>query len=149
MFREVFGKLVNSRCVNHFYKYGLSSDFQYGFRFSQVTAEILTIAFDKAARISAKYRAAQAIALDIFKVFDRAWYAFVPHKLTALISSFLSNRRLSVVLDWKSLQEYPVNGGFHEGFILVLHSSYYALMISLIMWSVLLLSMLMLPLVQS
>ena len=99
MVREVFGKLVNSRRVNHFDKYGLSSNFQYGFRSSQVTAEILTIAFDKTARISAKYRAAQAIALDIFKVFDRAWYALVPHKLTALISSFLSKRCLSVVLD--------------------------------------------------
>ena len=99
MVREVFGKLVNSRRVNHFDKYGLSSDFQYGFRSSQVAAEILTIAFDKTARTSAKYRAAQAIAYDIFKVFDRAWYALVPHKLTAPISSFLSKRCLSVVLD--------------------------------------------------
>ena len=99
MVREVFGKLVNSRRVNHFDKYSLSSDFQYGFRPSQVTAEILTIVFDKTARISAKYQSFQAIALDIFTVFDRAWHALVPHKLTALISSFLSKRRLSVVLD--------------------------------------------------
>ena len=36
----------------------------------------------------------------------------------ALISSFLSNRRLSVVLDGKSLQEYPVNVGVPQGSIL-------------------------------
>ena len=36
----------------------------------------------------------------------------------SLISSFLSNRRLLVVLDGKSSQEYPVNAGFPQGFIL-------------------------------
>ena len=35
-----------------------------------------------------------------------------------LISSFLSNRRLRVVLDGKSSQEYPVNAGVPQGFIL-------------------------------
>ena len=35
-----------------------------------------------------------------------------------LISSFLSNRRLRVVLDGKSSQEYPVNAGAPQGSIL-------------------------------
>ena len=35
-----------------------------------------------------------------------------------LISSFLSNRWLRVVLDGKSSQEYPINDGFPEGCIL-------------------------------
>ena len=35
-----------------------------------------------------------------------------------LISSFLSNRLLRVVLDGKSSQEYPVNVGIPEGSIL-------------------------------
>ena len=35
-----------------------------------------------------------------------------------LISSFLSNRRLQVVLDGKSSQEYPVNAGVPQGSIL-------------------------------
>ena len=35
-----------------------------------------------------------------------------------LISSFLSNRRLRVVLDGKSSQEYPVNAGVPQGPIL-------------------------------
>ena len=35
-----------------------------------------------------------------------------------LISSFLSNRRLQVVLDGKSSQEYPVNAGVPQGCIL-------------------------------
>ena len=35
-----------------------------------------------------------------------------------LISSFLSNRQLPVVLDGKSSQEYPVNAGVPQGSIL-------------------------------
>ena len=35
-----------------------------------------------------------------------------------LISSFLSNRWLSVVLDERSLQKYPVNAGVSQGSIL-------------------------------
>ena len=39
-------------------------------------------------------------------------------QILGLISSFLSNRRLRVVLDGKSSQEYPVNAGVPQGFIL-------------------------------
>ena len=57
------------------------------------------------------------MALDISKAFDRVWHAGLLHKLKSygisgqifvLISSFLSNRQLRVVLDGKSSQEYPV-----------------------------------------
>ena len=67
------------------------------------------------------------MALDISKAFDRVWHAGLLHKLKSygisgqifgLISSFLSNRRLGVVLDGKSLQEYPVNAGVPQGSIL-------------------------------
>ena len=60
------------------------------------------------------------MALDISKAFDRVWHAGLLQKLKSygisgqifsLISFFLSNRRLRVVLDGKSLQEYPVNAG--------------------------------------
>ena len=39
-------------------------------------------------------------------------------QIFSLISSFLSNRRLRVVLDGKSSQEYPVNAGVPQGSIL-------------------------------
>ena len=67
------------------------------------------------------------MALDISKAFDRVWHAGLLHKLKSygisgqifgLISSFLSNRRLQVVLDGKSSQEYPVNAGVPQGSIL-------------------------------
>ena len=69
------------------------------------------------------------MVLDIYisKAFDRVRHAGLLHKLKAygisgqifdLISSFLSNRRLRVVLDGKSSQEYPVNAGVPQGSIL-------------------------------
>ena len=65
------------------------------------------------------------MALDIFKYFDRVWHDGLLHKLKSFISgqifgliSFLSNRRLRVVLDGKSSQEYPVNVGVSQGSIL-------------------------------
>ena len=67
------------------------------------------------------------MALDISKAFDRVWHAGLLHKLKsdgisgqvfALISSFLSNRRLPVVLDGNSSQEYPVNVGVPQVSIL-------------------------------
>ena len=47
---EVFEKLVNSRIVDHLEKYGLFSDFQYGFRSSRSTADLLTVVSDRIAR---------------------------------------------------------------------------------------------------
>ena len=67
------------------------------------------------------------MALVISKAFDRVWHAGLLHKVNyyeisgqifGLISSFLSNRRLPVVLDGKSSQEYPVNAGVPQGSIL-------------------------------
>ena len=60
-----------------------------------------------------------------------------------LISFFLSNRWLRLVLDGKSSKEYPVMLEFVKGPFLILHFSYYTLMTFPMMVSVILLSMLM------
>ena len=63
---------------------------------------------------------------DISKAFDRVWYACLLHKhksygisveIFCLISSFLSNRRVWVVLDGRSSQGYPVNAAVPQGSI--------------------------------
>ena len=46
---KVFEKLVNNRIVDHLEKFGLFSDFQYGFRSSQLTANLLTVVSDRIA----------------------------------------------------------------------------------------------------
>ena len=124
---KVFKKLVNNRIVDHLAKCGLFSDFQRGFRSSRSTADLLTVVSDRIARAFKRSGATRAVALDISKAFDRAWHAGLLHKLKSygisgqifgLISSFLSNSWLQVVLDGKSSQEYPVNAGVPQGSIL-------------------------------
>ena len=124
---KVFEKLVNNRIVDHLEKCGLFSDFQYGFESSQSILDLLTVVSDRTARAFNKSGATQAVALDISKTFDKVWHADLLHKLKSyeisgqifcLISSFLSNRWLQVVLDRKSSQEYPVNAGVPQGSIL-------------------------------
>ena len=48
MVTKVFEKLVNNRTADHLVKYGLFSDFQHGFRSSQLTADLLTAVSDRA-----------------------------------------------------------------------------------------------------
>ena len=90
---------------------------QYGFRPSQSTEDPLT---DRIAKDFNRFGAAQAEALDISKTFNNIWYAGLLHKFKSYgisgqifgpISSFLSNRKLLVVLDGKFSQEYLVNAG--------------------------------------
>ena len=50
MVNKVFEKLVNKRIVDHLEKCGLFSDFRYGFRSSQSTADLLTVLSDRIAR---------------------------------------------------------------------------------------------------
>ena len=96
--------------------------------------------------------ATPAVAIDISKAFDRVWHAGLFHKLSSyrmpgqifgLIFSFLSNRQLRVVLVVKSPQENIVSVQPLKATFLVLHFSYYTLMIFLIILSVVLLSMFM------
>ena len=105
---KVFEKIVNNRISDHLEKRGLFSDFQYGFRFPRSTVDLLTVVSDRIARTFNRSGATRAVALDISKAFDRVWHAGLLHKLKSygisgqifgFIFSFLSNKRLWVVLD--------------------------------------------------
>ena len=111
--------------VDHLKKCGLFSDFHYTFRSCQSTADLLTIVSDdRIARVFNRSWPTLTVALDISKAFDKVCHAGLLyrlksfHKIFGLIATFLSNRRLRVVLDGKFSQEYPVNAGVPQGFIL-------------------------------
>ena len=123
---KAFEKLVNNRIVDHLKNCGLFSDFQYHFGSSRSIVDILTVVSDIIASAFNRFRAARAVALDISGAFNRVWHTGLLHRLKAygisgrvfgLIASFLSNRRLRVVQDGKSSQEYSVNAGVPQGSI--------------------------------
>ena len=61
---KVFEKLVNNRIVDHLDNCGLFSGFQYGFRSSRSTADLLTV-----------------VSVRIARAFGRVWHAGLLHKL--------------------------------------------------------------------
>ena len=81
MISKVFEKLVYDRLVDHLEKCVLFSDFQYGFRSSQSTADLHTVVSNRIARAFNKCGATRAVALDISKTFDRVSHAGLLRKL--------------------------------------------------------------------
>ena len=47
---KIFEKVVNNRIVDHLVKCGLFSDFQYAFRSSRSTADLLIVLLDRISR---------------------------------------------------------------------------------------------------
>ena len=95
---KVFENLKNNRLVDRFEKYGRLYDFQYRFRVSRSTADLLTVLSDRVARAFHRSRTAQAVGRDISEAFGRIWHAVLLHKrkscgisgqLFSLILSFL------------------------------------------------------------
>ena len=100
------------------------SDFQYRFRSSWSTTDLLTVAYDRIARVFDRSGATRTVALDISNSFGRVWHTGLLHKLrsdgilglvSGFVSFFFSNKRLQGVQDGKSLQEYPVTVGVPQG----------------------------------
>ena len=71
MVSKVFEKLVNNRLVDHLEKCDLFSDFQYGFRSSVSTVDLLAVVSGRIARAFNRSGATQAVALGISKAFDK------------------------------------------------------------------------------
>ena len=129
---------------------GLFSHFQYGFRSSQSTADLLTVLSDRIARGFNRSGATRAVALDISKASERVWHAGLLHKLMEFQVKYLALFLLFSVTDsfgWFWIERLNKNIRlmleFLKGPFLVLHFSYYTLMTLLMMLSVILLSMLM------
>ena len=121
---KIFEKLVNNRIVDHIQKCGL-------FLISSMDLGLL----DQLQIFSQLYLI-ELLGLSTGLVLLKLWHVIYPSLLTGcgmlvfftniwifgqifdLISSFFSNRWLQVVLDGKSSQKYPVNGGVPQGSIL-------------------------------
>ena len=74
MVSKVFEKLVNNRIVDHLENCGFFPDFQYGFRSSRSTADLLTVVSDRIARAFNRSGATGAVAFDISKAFNGVWH---------------------------------------------------------------------------
>ena len=110
----------------------LFSHIQYCFRSSRSTAHLLKVvsdiivgAFDRSGATRAVIYPKLLTRCDM-PVFSTNFFTFygISGKIFVLISSFLSNRQLWVVLDGKSSQEYSIKSGVPQGTILGLFLLY-------------------------
>ena len=110
----------------------LFSDIQYCFRSSRSTADLLKVvsdiivgAFDRSGATRAVIYPKLSTSCDM-PVFFTNFFTFygISGKIFVLISSFLSNRQLWVVLDGKSSQEYSIKSGVPQCTILGLFLLY-------------------------
>ena len=117
---KVFETLINNRLVKHLEGTGLFSDLQYGFRAYRSTADLLTVITERVYGSMDVGGETRTVALDISKAFDRVWHAGLLHKLRAygvggcifsIISSFLRERTMKVVLDGQTSTVYPLSAG--------------------------------------
>ena len=84
--------VVNNRLADHLEKCGLFSDFQYGFRYSWSTADLLTVVSDRIAGAFNKSRATQAVALDINPRFLTGFGMLAFFTTLSLMEFLLSSR---------------------------------------------------------
>ena len=124
---KVFEAVLNNFIVRHMNSLNLFTDRQYGFRASRSTADVLTVISDRFYRVLGCGGQARAIALDISKAFDKVWHAGLIHKLRRygisgsllrLLQSFLSDRKIRVVLDGQNSACYSINAGVPQGSVL-------------------------------
>ena len=114
---KVFQSIINNFLISNLERSSLLSDVQYGFHSSRSTADILTVITERISRSLDLSFQPRSIALDISKAFDKVWRKELLHKLQsygitgkilAVIKSFLSNRKMKVVLDGQSSQFYSL-----------------------------------------
>ena len=138
-------KRGSSRLVDHLEKCGLFSDFQYGFRSSRSTADLLTVASDRIATAFIRSGAIRGVAIDISRLWTR--FNMLVFFTTLRLMEFLV-RYLALIdgFEWfwmgslyKSIQLIL---DFVKAPFLVQHFSFHILMILIMMLSVILLSML-------
>ena len=117
IFSKIYEKFASNRLADKLAICGLFSDFQFGFRSSCSTTDILTVVSDRIIRVFIRDGANWAIAFDSSMDFGRGQSFAISDQVLGLMSSFLDNRR-RVVLDGRPSQGFPVNVGISQGSIL-------------------------------
>src|SRR5678815_59870 len=126
---KIFETFLNSHFLDHLETLSLLSDYQYGFRCSRSTGDILSYLTDLWFSALRNYGKTCVVVLDISKEFDQVWHASLlsklpsfrfPSSLCLLMSSFLSNRSMSAVVDGatssSSSSSFSVNSGVSQDF---------------------------------
>merc|ERR1712121_576363 len=124
---KVFESILNSHFLHHLEKNHLLSDHQYGFRKARSTGDLLSYLTHLWSSSLRDFGETFVVALDISKAFDRVWHKDLLAKLPAYgftpslcnhISSYLSCRSISVVVDGATSSTFQISSGVPQGSVL-------------------------------
>ncbi len=120
---KAFESILNRKIENHLSTSDLLSDRQYGFHKGRSTGDLLTLLTDSwPSSLSRSVRL--SVTLDISKAFGRVWHKTLLSKLLSFsfyfslcsfISSFLSGRSISAVVDGHCCSSKAINSGVPQG----------------------------------
>ena len=124
---KIFECLLNSHFLKHLESHSLLSDHEYGFHKARSTGDILSYITNVWASSLRDFGESFVVGFAISKAFDRVWnwglisklpsFGFPP-SLCSLISSFLSDRSISVIVDGSTSTPFPINSGVPQGSVL-------------------------------
>ncbi len=124
---KAFESILNRKIQKHLSTSDLLSDRQYGFRKGRSAGELLSLLTDSWSSSLSRFGETFSVALDISKAFDRVWHKSLLSKLPcfgfypslfSFISSFLSGRSISAVLDGHCSSPKPINSSVPQGSVL-------------------------------
>ena len=121
---KVFETWLDFHFNKHLESYNHLSDHQYGFLKARSTEDLLSYLTHAWSSSHRNFRKLSVVTLDISKAFDRVWHKALLAKIPACsfspsvskrISSFLSNRFVSVVVDGVTSASFWVSSGIPQG----------------------------------
>ena len=126
---KIFECRLNSHFLKHLEPHSLLSDHQYSFHKARSTGDILAYIMNMNVWASSlrDFGESFVVGLDISKAFDRAWHRGLisklpsfgfPPSLCSLISSFLYDHSISVIVDGSTSIPFPINSCVPQGSIL-------------------------------
>ncbi len=123
---KAFKTILNRKIPMHLSSSNLVSDRQYGFRKARSTGD-LAFSTDSWSFSFSCFGETLAVALEKLKAFSRVWYKSLLSKLPSygfypslctFISSFLTGRSISAVVDGHSSKSKSINSGVPQGSVL-------------------------------
>ncbi len=124
---RAFETIINKKILKHLFASNFLSDRQYGFRKGRSTGDILPFLTSSWPSSLSRFSETFAVALDMSKTFDRVWHKSLLSKLPyfgfytslcSFISSFLSGRSISDIVDGHCSTPQPINTGVLQGAVL-------------------------------
>ncbi len=124
---KAFESILNRKIQKHLSISDLLSDRQFGFPKGRSTGDFLVFLTNSWSSSLSRLGETFAIALNISKAFDRIWHKFLFSKLPSygfypsfctFISSFLSDRSISAVVDGQCSSPKLIDSGVPQGSVL-------------------------------